>query len=71
MYGVKSSHHHHDFIDGDINIDPCDIYEKISGVKIHHGDIDDMNRDYTDNIKDFESEIISHFRDIKIDKIFN
>lgn len=76
MYGVKSSHHHHDFLDGNIDIDPCDIYEKISGVKTHQGagwpdDIDDMNRDYTDNIKDFESEIISHFRDIKIDKIFD
>ncbi len=75
MYGDKSSHHHHDFRSGDIDIDPCDIYEKISGVKYHdefqRSLVDERLADYTNNIKDFESELISHFRDRKIDKIFN
>lgn len=75
MYGVKSMHHHNDFIEGKIDTDPCDIYEKVSGIKIHHtgteheSDNHMMNIDHVDDIKLFEAEIISQSRDRKLNKI--
>jgi hypothetical protein len=35
---IKFNYHHQDR--GKIGIDPCDIYEFISGIKIHHGESD-------------------------------
>jgi hypothetical protein len=71
MYGVKSKHHHVDFMEGKIDTDPCDIYEKVSGVKIHHGEPDNhmMKIDHEDDIKLFEAEIISQRRDSKLKEL--
>jgi hypothetical protein len=71
MYGVKSKHHHVDFTEGKIDTDPCDIYEKVSGVKIHHGEPDNhmMNIYHEDDIKLFEAEIISQRRDSKLNEL--
>lgn len=71
--GVRSAHHHNDYTTGYsiINVDPCALYEEISGIRIHHGESDDwkINIDYKDPIKAFESEIISQNRNNKIDKL--
>jgi hypothetical protein len=71
MYGVKSMHHHYDFIDGKIDIDPCDIYEKVSGIKIHHNEPDDhmIDIDHGNDIRLFEAEIISQSRESKLKEL--
>lgn len=71
LMGVRSSHHHIDFKNGEIDIDPCDIYESVSGVRIHHGGSDShlMNLDHTNEIKLFESEIVSISRDNKLNEL--
>lgn len=68
MQGVVSSQHHIDFIKNEISFDPCDVYEKISGIKIHNGgdDAHTMSIDHTDEIKFFEAEILSKIRDYKL-----
>ena len=82
-YGVKSmffifisqrvflTHHHNDFIDGKIDIDPCDIYEKVSGIKIHHNEPDDhmIDIDHGNDIRLFEAEIISQSRESKLKEL--
>jgi len=72
MQGVRSGHHHQDFTKGDISTDPCDIFEKVCGVRIHHlNDSDDhlMNIDHSDDIRSFESEILSQKRDNKLNEL--
>ena len=67
ILGVRSQLHHIHFNDGFINTDPCDIYEKVSGIKIHHRESDNhmMNKDHTNDIKLFEAQIISLNRNNK------
>lgn len=71
LSGVRSSYHHHDFLSGEIDTDPCEIYEMVSGIRIHHHESDSnfMNNDYSENIKLFESEIISQRRNNKINEL--
>ena len=71
MQGVRSRHHHQDFTKGEVNTDPCDIFEKVCGVKIHSGESDNnlMNIDHKDDIRMFESEILSQKRDNKLKEI--
>ncbi len=73
MQGVRSSIHHQDFRMSEIDTDPCDIFEKVCGVKIHRGESDDhlMNIDHIDDIRAFESEILSQKRGNKLDEILN
>jgi hypothetical protein len=68
MQGVRSSHHHQDFRKGEIDIDPCDIFESVCGVRIHGKESDNhlMNIDHSDIIRLFESEVLSQKRDNKI-----
>lgn len=69
MQGVRSSQHHIDFIKNEISFDPCDVYEKISGIKIHNGEDDSHKNILTEKraeIKFFEAEILSQIRDYKL-----
>jgi len=77
MQGVRSRHHHQDFTKGLISTDPCDIFEEICGIKIHHrgddnGSISDdhlMYIDHSGDIRSFESMIVSQKRDNKLKEI--
>ena len=61
---------HNDYKDGIISIDPCDIFEEVSGIRIHHGDLLPLHlNDYSYNIKCFNSYIISRNRNNKLDSI--
>lgn len=73
MCGVRSSHHHQDYVNKKINTDPCDVYESISGTKIHRGVSDRhlMNIDHIDDIKLFEVDILSQKRDNKLTDILH
>ncbi len=69
LFGVSNSYlHHNDFLSNDIKTDPCDVYEKVSGVKIHHGESDSymMNIDHSDTIRQFEGFIITEMRNDKL-----
>ena len=61
----KVQYHHNNFVNGDIDYDPCLIYEEVSGFRIHHYQSDDclMGLDHSDSIRLFESDIISQLRD--------
>jgi hypothetical protein len=63
--------HHGDFTDGFSKLDPCNIFEDIYGIRIHHGesDIHLMNKTYLDEITLFESDMISSLRERKINQI--
>lgn len=67
MQGVRSSQHHIDFIKNEVSFDPCVVYEKISGVKIHNDDdTNSMSINHKDEIKFFEAEVLSQIRDCKL-----
>jgi hypothetical protein len=67
----RSRYHHQDYIKGKISVDPCDIYEKVSGVKIHQGESDShlMNKSYEEDIRLFDAEILSQKRELKLNKL--
>jgi len=71
LAGARSHQHHNDFISGKIDIDPCDIYEVVSGTKIHSGGSDSylMNKEHSGDIRGFESFILSIKRDSKLKEI--
>ena len=73
-YSKRSGHHHQDFVRGDCDYDPFDIYEEVCGVKIHRGESDDhlMYLDHTNDIRGFEEElrgVISNRRNNQIESI--
>jgi hypothetical protein len=72
------SYHHTDFNKGIIDVDPCDIYEKvaifainlishISYLNIYNGKSDD----YLNNMNIFKSMVIESIRNDKINTILN
>lgn len=70
----KSGFHHQDFLSGKCDYDPCDIFEEVCGVKIHHGQSDWhlMYLNHTDDIKEFEEElrsILSNRRNKQIESL--
>lgn len=70
----KSLNHHNDYRVKKIDVDPCDIYEFISGVRIHHGSSDtgygpNNLKEMQNNIITFESTVKSVMRDNKIKNI--
>jgi hypothetical protein len=67
----RSRYHHSDYTDGIVSVDPCDIYERVSGIKIHQGESDDhlMNKSYEEEIRLFDAEILSQRRELKLNKL--
>jgi hypothetical protein len=64
-FGGKSSiisYHHTDFNKGIIDVDPCDIYEKVYNGK---------SDDYLNNMNIFKSMVIESIRNDKINTILN
>jgi hypothetical protein len=79
-FNFSHYYHHNDFIENKILYDPCDIYEKISGVKIHSNN--EVEYDIYDNIvrnknhkmyqehqKQFEEYCINRTRKQKLKRI--
>jgi hypothetical protein len=64
-------YHHQDYIKGKVSVDPCDIYERVSGIKIHQGESDYhlMNKSYEEEIRLFDAEILSQRREQKLNKL--
>lgn len=71
LLGVRSHHHHSDFTKGVIDVDPCDIFEKVCGIRIHQGESDNHLKsiDYSNDIRGFNAEIISERRDSKLNDL--
>lgn len=69
--GFVSRHHHNDFRSGQIDTDPCDIYELVSSTRIHHGDSDNhlMNKEHTDDIRGFNACVLSIRRDNRLNDL--
>ncbi len=67
----RSRYHHSDYTDGIVSVDPCDIYERVSGIKILQGESDDhlMNKSYEEEIRLFDAEILSQRRELKLNKL--
>jgi len=69
IFSRKSGLHHQDFLGGKCDYDPCDIFEEVCGVKIHHGESDDHLM-YLDHSGDKESfNIRAHIRNQKLDAL--
>lgn len=73
-YSKKSGYHHNDYVNVRCDYDPCDIFEDVSGVKIHRGESDGhlMYLDHVGDVRGFEEElrsIISNRRNNQIESI--
>jgi hypothetical protein len=69
--GVRSMYNHNDFDKGLIDMDPCDIFEKVSGIKIHHDESDDHLRiiNHSNDISGFDAEVLSYRRDKRLNEL--
>ena len=64
--------HHIDWLK--YGIDPCDVYEEVSGYKIHSGESDDMSVSeecYHKQINELNVKILHNLRIEKLNKIKN
>lgn len=70
-YKLIFNYHHQDFNNGITKIDPCATFERISGIKIHHGESDKhlMSLDHRVSVSRFKSNISSVRREDRILKI--
>lgn len=70
--------HHQDYIQKrlDCDLDPCDIFEKVYGIKIHNKEDDThlMNLEYEYFVNDrneLDLSLISYYRNSKLYKLLN